>query len=218
MKLFKRLTLAAGLTLWAAASHAAGGCDATAGNLVRNCGFESGSFSSWTLSGNDVPQTEGNLYGVEVGTDPDGYAPHGGVYQAYFGDGVANATTLAQTLSTKAGDSYLISFYVAQDGGPPDGAYTTPHLTASFGGTALASVSAVPLQGYTAYTFTAKAGAASSLFSLTLGNDTGYFLVDDVSVVDRTSPVPEPAPWLMMAGGLLTLGLAGRRRRAVARR
>ena len=34
--------------VWAASSI----CDNTTGNLVTNCGFESGSFSGWTRGGN----------------------------------------------------------------------------------------------------------------------------------------------------------------------
>ena len=37
-------------------------CDAVSGNLVANCGFETGDFTGWILSGNDVPAELGNLY------------------------------------------------------------------------------------------------------------------------------------------------------------
>src|SRR5580704_4911525 len=71
-------------------------------NVVSNCGFETGDFTSWTVSGNDVPGELGNLYGVE-GTDPfptpGGTAPFSGNFQAYFGDLNANATTISQEVA-----------------------------------------------------------------------------------------------------------------------
>src|SRR5580704_8216270 len=79
----------------------AGSCT-SAFNLLSNCGFESGDFTSWTLAGNDVPGQLGNLYGVE-GTDPfplpGGTAPFSGNFQAYFGDLNANATTISQEVA-----------------------------------------------------------------------------------------------------------------------
>ena len=216
MNKLKHMAVVACLSLWAAASHATViPCDATAGNLVQNCGFESGDFSSWALSGADVPGDLNNLYGVEFGTDPDGNDPHGGSYQAWFGDFVANPLTLAQTLATKAGDQYLVSFYLAQDGSPPDKGYSAPHLQTSFGGTSLNNVTAVPMQAYTEYAFLVYATSASSLLSLTLGNDTGYFLLDDVSVVDQTPgvAVPEPNSLALVGVGLLAFFTMRSRRR-----
>src|SRR5277367_3761001 len=71
-------------------------------NIVANCGFETGDFTGWTLSGNDVPGELGNLYGVK-GTDPsplpDGTAPNSGTSQAFFADIAADPITLSQTLA-----------------------------------------------------------------------------------------------------------------------
>src|ERR1700728_1754539 len=75
-------------------------CAAVAGNLVANCGFETGDFTGWTVTGSDVPLSEGILYGVE-GQDPiDLIYPNSGNYQAFVADLDTNATTLAQTLDT----------------------------------------------------------------------------------------------------------------------
>src|SRR5271154_972373 len=61
-------------------------CSANPNNLVTNCGFETGDFTGWSLSGNDVPSELNNLYGVE-GVDPlDGIAPHSGNFQVFIGD------------------------------------------------------------------------------------------------------------------------------------
>jgi hypothetical protein len=190
-------------------------CDAIVGNLVTNCGFETGDFTGWTVSGNDVPGELGNLYAVE-GTDPyptpGGTAAHSGNNQAYFSDLVLRSTTLSQTVATVAGDKYAISFYLAQE---PLGPGTVNNsVTVGFNGTTLATLSDVGVQSYTLYTYHGTATSASSLFSLVLGNDIGEFLLDDVSVVK--SPVPLPASGWLMLSGLVGVGVMARKRRGIA--
>ena len=201
---------------------AASVCDATAGNLVANCGFETGDFTSWTLTGNDTPLSEGVLYGVEAGADPvDGIVPHSGDNQAFFADLVANETTLSQLIATIAGDTYAISFYVAQDtapGGLCGPVLCTNQLSASFDGTLLTNLSAVPVEGYTSYSFVDTATDASSALDITLGNDLGEFLLDDVVVTDTTpAATPEPSAWILMLAACVITGMAAKKfRRAEA--
>jgi len=192
------------------AAHATSSACATSGNLVQNCGFGTGDFTNWTLSGNDVPSGAGNLYGVDQGTDPDGTGPHSGSTQAYFGDSRTNPISLTQTIATVAGKSYTISFYVAQDT-----AIVSPYsdlLDASFGNGVL-NMTGVGVEGYTQYSFTGTASSSSSTLDLTFGNDQGYFLLDDVSVkANATVPEP-PTPVLFGTAALLLLGLRLRARR-----
>lgn len=183
-------------------------CNGVAANVVANCGFETGDFTSWTLSGNDVPMELGNLYGVE-GIDPlDGIAANSGSYQAYFSDLDANSTTLSETLTTVPGLSYQISWYLAQDT-TPAGTYSNL-FSASFGGTSLTSLTALPVEGYTRYSFLATSATASTVLSFTLGNDLGEFLLDDVVV--SVAPTPEPGTWflLLSAGGFSAIWLCVR--------
>jgi hypothetical protein len=184
-------------------------CGSIAGNLVANCGFELGSFSGWSLKGNDVPGEEGNLYGVENGADPvDGISPNSGSNQAFFADLVANATTISQTLTTVAGGMYEVSFFLAQDTEPGlGGAPNSNELIASFGGTTLTSLTAIPVQGYTEYSFATTASSASSVLSFKIGNDLGESLLDDVSVV----ATPEPSAWILLVTAIAMAGLAMRR-------
>jgi hypothetical protein len=186
----------------------AASCSANPNNLVVNCGFETGTFLGWTLTGNDVPSELNNLYGVE-GTDPiDNIAPHSGSYQAYIGDLASNATTLSQTVSTQAGKAYYISFDLAND---TLGTTAYPNtLSVMFDGVSLYSVTNVPVEGYTQYTFGGAAVAATTTFSITLGNSLGEFLLDDVSV----TLAPEPATWSLAAGALLALFVLGRKKLA----
>ena len=192
-------------------ANAASVC-ATPANLVSNCGFETGTFSGWTLAGKDVPVQLNIQYGVE-GTDPvDGVAPHSGTSQAYFADLVANATTLSQTLATVSGTSYTVSFYLDQDTNPTSGGGTYGNLfKASFGSASLLSQTNVPIESYTKYTFTEVASSASTSLSFTLGNDLGEFLVDDVSVTVTSAAVPEPAAWSLITAAAFLLFLTGRK-------
>lgn len=185
-------------------------CANGAPNLVANCGFETGDFTSWTLSGNDVPIELNLQYGVE-GVDPvDGISPNNGSFQAFFADLVSNSTTISQTIATTAGKPYEVSFYLAQD--TP---IVTPYsnsLIVSFGGGPIDTLTAIPVEAYTHYIAFGYATSSSTQVSFTLGNDLGEFLLDDVSVV----PGPEPASWFMMAGAAAFLAFAGWRRNRLA--
>src|SRR5580692_6126484 len=131
------------------------------GNLVANCGFETGTFSSWSLSGNDVPLGLNILYGVE-GVDPlDGIHPDSGTSQAFFTDLDANATTLKQTIITAPAHTYTVSWFLAQDTAAI--APSSNEFSASFGGVTLVSLTAVPVEGYTEYSYTATALSSSSV-------------------------------------------------------
>src|SRR5712692_8865885 len=72
-------------------------CDAVSGNLVANCGFETGDFTNWTLSG-DLSFT-----GVDV-------APaHSGTFGAFLGP-ITDLGFAAQTLVTTPGQYYDLTF------------------------------------------------------------------------------------------------------------
>lgn len=212
MKTTHALALAAALLTGSSAFAASVGCLANAGNLIANCGFENGSFSSWTLSGLDVPGEADNLYGIE-GVDPFGPAPHAGDDQAYFLDIVGRATTLAQTFATTSGSSYTVSFYLAQQAiSSSDPAANS--FVASFGGGTLASLTNVGNSSYSLYSYNVAATSGSTTFSLAFGDTSGFFLLDDVSVVkSAVTAVPEPSVPLMMGAGLLGLAAFARRRR-----
>jgi len=189
-------------------------CNAITVNVVANCGFETGDFTSWTLTGNDTPGQLGNLYGFE-GQDPDGIYPSSGNYQAFFGDEVANATTLSQTLSTIPGGQYTVTLYLAQDTAPAgtcNAVACANEFDVTLDGVSVFDDTDVPVEGYTKYTNTVNVTDASSALDITLGNDLGYFLLDDVSVVVPPT-APEPSSWTLALGGVAA-GLALRRKRS----
>jgi hypothetical protein len=148
-------------------------------------------------------------YGVE-GTDPlDSIAPNSGSFQAFFADFVSNTTTLSQTITTIAGDPYSISWFLAQDTTPVS-PYTNS-FTSSFGGPVV-TLSGIPAQGYTEYTYWSTATSTSTTLDFTFGNDLGEYLLDDVIVTQS----PEPGSWLLMlsAGALFAFTRLRRPRKA----
>src|ERR1700712_823790 len=66
-------------------------CGSSAGNTVQNCGFETGDFSHWILSGNLQGGTPpNNYYGV------DGSQPNSGSSAGYFGVQGGGGTSVGQ--------------------------------------------------------------------------------------------------------------------------
>jgi uncharacterized protein (TIGR03382 family) len=218
------------LGLWGVSQgKAASICDSTSGNIVTNCGFESGSFSGWSVTGNLYGGINGNYVGVDNGN------PNSGNYESYFGalsqyaqngDGTGNkygpVTTLSQTLAALPGQYYEVSFYLDNNGcsvsdNPGCGAYYN-YFDAYFDGALLTKQFNLPYSGsYDEYVFvlatTAGAGAYNPdglQFDFT--NDDDLFYFDDVTVTSLGA-TPEPASFLLVAPVLGGLWLARRRRK-----
>ena len=214
MKTIHSLAAIAATLAFAAPAWATDVCQA-GNNLINNCGFESGVFDGWTVSGTDVPSSENFLYGVET-VDPyptvtNGTAPSSGDFQAFFSDQAHNPITLSQTFGTKIGTTYTVSFALAQyDVNDPFDTTFINSLVASFGGATLLSLKSSPDFGYMTYSYDVLATSSMSTFQIVTSDTTGEFLVDSVSVA---APVPEPAAPLMLVAGLGLLASVARRRR-----
>ena len=177
-------------------------CDAIAGNLVANCGFETGDFTGWTIGGNAL-NPGGNYYGVDF------FDANSGLYGAYmsqdFVDAGTTPVTLSQTLATSVGQKYTVTFFLEQDT-PPTPGYMHG-FTALWGATTMLSLTpsiASPgtVGSFTEYTYTETATSASTVLSFSFENDDNYWSFDDTSVA---AVAPEPSTGVL-AGIALCAG------------
>ncbi|MGH9393700.1 MAG: Ig-like domain-containing protein, partial [Terriglobales bacterium] len=169
---------AATLTL-SPASVQAFNCAAVSGNLVANCGFETGNLSGWVATGNAS---------AHVGGSP----VHSGSYEFCFCND-SPAGTISQALSDTPGP-YTLSFYLKDNGtGSP------VQFQALWNGTPVLAIgpSIAASFGWTRYSFTVTASGSDTL-SFTGFNNPGFFYLDDVSLTN--------AP---QGGVLLAASLAG---------
>ena len=189
----RAILLAVLLAVFVVANTSAWGqsiCDAVAGNLVVNCGFETGDFTGWTQGGNT---------GFTLVT---GSAPYvnSGNFGAQLGP-VGSDGTLTQNVGAPGVTSYAVSFFLYNDGGTPNdftvfwnGVDVGPDLVdaGAFSYTQFSGV----LSG--------NAGAGANSLEFVFRQDPAYWGLDDVVV---TSSIPEPSSLMLMGSGIL--GLAG---------
>ena len=178
---------------------------ALAQNLVQNPGFEdtpndgSNTSPGWTL---DPTSSTTYLNGTATANSGDWAAE-------FFATDAAGATqgTLSQTITTVPSTTYIVSFYLENEGGPHNS------FLATFGGQTVLSLTDADAFGYTRYSATIIATANSALLSFRGQQGPSDFLLDDVSVVAQGAPAP------VTGGGLLSVavvlaGFAVRRTKA----
>ncbi len=178
-----------------AASHAVpSACDAKAGNIVANCGFETGSFSGWAVTS----AAFNSLILVDQ-------LPASGTYGAVFAAFLNLDDAISQLVQTVASETYLLEFQLASGGAGQD------HFKLSWNGNTLLELRNAPEFDYTSYSFLVT-GTGSDTLRFAGFDVPKYFTLDDVSLTVYT---PEPASFALFAVGFA--GLVARRRQAPLR-
>lgn len=181
------------------AQATASACDAVAGNLVANCGFETGDFTDWSDNG-PLDRVVSIVDWV-----------HSGNYGAYMGQ-VGRTSTLSQALSgTSAGTTYSFSYWMDDptNGGPPDS--FEAQVSNVVGGPlifdAVTDVGALPWAQFT-HTFTTLSNGTAPTISFVARNDPEAFGVDDVVVTPVPPPTKKPS-FTSAAAATFTAGSPG---------
>jgi hypothetical protein len=202
---FLAFVMASGSAMAAAPST----CDANTQNQVQNCGFETGSFAGWMVSGSAAVIGQTNLYGV------DALDPNTGTYAAYFGtQGATLGTHLAtdslsitQAIALTESLTYQLSFSLAQDT-PTSSGYTN-YFSVQWDGATIMQQTLSTAQGYTLYSYTVTGSASGgNTLSFLSQNDSGFWDLDDISLIE----LPEPSSLAAFGVGLAALGFTLRKR------
>jgi hypothetical protein len=180
-------------------------------NLVTNGSFEQGplgfgSFQGWQVQQGDVSTfvDSNGQTGTKYGQATDGK------WAAYFGSSQASGgASITQTLTTTAGQSYVLAFDLANDNG---GFAPSNDFTALIDGTALFSAMDLPAQNYVHEQFSFQASGTATTLTFAGYNGQGYDELDNVVVDAAVATTPEPSSFALLGTGLLgTVGVMRKR-------
>ncbi len=194
MKVTKLVLALAVLFAFGAVASFADDCGVS-GNLVVNCGFETGDTTGWV-----TPDGSTASVGMYSGSP---YA-HSGNYAVGFGSVVpTNPNTLGQSISTIAGHDYTIDFWLKL-GGDCSSRSNCNSFTATFGGTTIYSSGDEAPFPYKEVTASVVATSSSTELRFSGFSIPSYYWLDDVSVVDNgVVGTPEPSSLCLFCAGLL---------------
>jgi hypothetical protein len=176
---------------------------------VGNGGFETGDFTDWKYVGSTNLSFALAADDVDVaGTNAlpgasDGLFVHSGLSGAYLGQFPSDGS-LSQTVTTTAGQQYLISFWLTCVAG--QGSTTPNDFTVSWNDSTLFSQTNLDAFGWTNMQFGVPATSTSSTLEFDFNNGPGAFGLDDVRVEIVPAPVVQSAT---VAGGLITFAWSG---------
>ena len=192
-------------------------CDAVAGNLVSNCGFEGGVYSSGTngnVPNSWTPNAAFDAYNSfnEVTSSN----PNSGTYSLIIGnDDNEPVPTLSQTLTDVASTTYNGSIYINYQQNTDSAAF----FKVLVDGTTVLAVNGPgpypsPLSSTYEEFFFTFVGTGSDTLTIEANTNPGNWYVDDISVTGAAvSATPLPAALPLFASGLGAMGLFGWRRK-----
>ena len=152
--------------------------------LVQDGGFEAGDFTYWTLAGGLTAYT--NNF-VDDGTYTS-YSPLAGNYFAAVGQ-VATLAYLSQPLPTRAGQFYLLSFWLENPSGATPNQFLVQWNTNSTSTNVIFNQLNMGTFGWSNLQFVVNASTNLTTLQFGFRNDIDYFALDNVSVM----PAPVPA-------------------------
>jgi PEP-CTERM motif len=185
-------------------------CSGVAGNIVANCGFENGVYSS-TLSGNTnagVPNswTPDAAFDLEPSFNHAAGGGYSGSYQLSIGNyDYQPVPTLSQGLTDVSGTTYSGSLFVDYGGG--QGGDSAAYFDVLINGADVVAVNDTPANGFHEYTFS-FVGTGSDVLALTGNTDPSEWYVDSIVIASSVASTPEPSSLLLLgtaAGPLMWL-------------
>jgi hypothetical protein len=164
-------------------------------NQLVNGGFETGDFTGWTLVGDPVYGASSPMYfdavvSAESFVGASGFV-HSGGDGAIFGE-FGYLATLSQTIATLPGQDYLLSFWLLNNTNQP-----TAEFEVNWAGTTIENMQNPAVFGWTNQQFIVSGSGPATVLQFAAENDTGYFGLDDVSLI----PIPNPGLNFMAAMG-----------------
>jgi len=154
--------------------------------LVQDGGFEAGDFCYWTLSGGLSAYTN-NFVDYAYDTSGADYAPFAGNYFAAFGQ-VSTLAYLSQSLATRAGQLYLLSFWLENPYSPTLNQFQVQWNTNSTSSNLIFNQVNMGVFNWRNMHFVVTASTNIATLQFGFRNDNDFFALDSVSVV----PVPPP--------------------------